>query len=162
MNKFGHWILISGSGIGAGKTYLSRKFAGLPRVSLAQALRDDLYSLHPEIDWNNRSQEYKNSSPPSLGGITVRQRMIDWGQQRCDNEPAYWPRRLMEQLTNTTYPHATFVVDDLRKVVELDYFRGHGKSVLHFHVYHDGAVREPQYDGDQLLELADYAIMRRD
>lgn len=161
MTKFGHWILISGSGIGAGKTTLARKFPGASVMSLAGALRDDLAELHPDVNWHDRSQEYKNSRPESLGGLSVREKLVQFGQERCFLEKTYWPRRLMERMSWGAWPSHTFVVDDLRKTVELDYFRQQGKSVLHLHIHHETAIPEPQYDSDALFDVADYVIMRR-
>ena len=160
-NKFGHWILLSGSGIGAGKTTLARKFAGIPTLSLAGALRQDLYDIYPTVEWNNRTQEYKASRPAELAGLSVREMLVKFGQDRCNQDPVYWPKRLMTQVSQTAYGNFTAVVDDLRKVIELDYFRHHGKSVVHFHIHHETATPEPQYDSDWLFDVADYVLMRR-
>lgn len=149
-------ILISGDGIGAGKTTLAKAF-GVEVVSLAGAIREDLKREFPQYDWFNRSQDYKSMVMPETGS-TIRQKMVDYGEAACRINPTHWVERLIEQLT-TKVGAGVYAIDDLRKTIELEKFREFAE-VCHIHISFSGAIPEPQYDSAELKKRADYVIHR--
>lgn len=160
-------ILVSGSGIGAGKSTLARKLVGAGAglvVSLGDGIREELSIDYPEIDWYNKSQSHKDT-PVQGTDMTVRDHLIQRGQERCVTSPTHWVDHLFWRLTTSPIftNTSTIVVDDLRKVVELKEFRRRTSTwnnCLHFHIEYPSAIYEPQYDGEQLRELADYVVTR--
>lgn len=151
--------LISGSGQGAGKTYLANKLAQSAFFvhSLAESIRDDLDSMYPQYRWYNKSQSYKDSTIVfELGNRTIRQVLFDVGQQKIQLDPTYWVRRLLESLPDST--DNNIYVDDVRKLVELEEFRKSRKNCVHLHVSNPRAIPEPAFDNDRLSELADYVV----
>jgi hypothetical protein len=154
-------ILISGDGAGAGKTTLARRLARRV-LSLADALRDELTQVHPTYDWFRKDQQYKDSVPvPEMGGRTVREAMIQWGQDRCRADEAYWAKRLVPLLHVAQEGGETAIaVDDVRKLVELQFIRVSFPEALHVHVSWPGAAREPHYQNDELRDAADYVVCR--
>lgn len=159
-------ILISGDGIGAGKTTLAKSLAGetalgrssgMEVVSLAGAIREDLKKEFPQYDWFNRTQAYKDTVMPETGS-TIRQKMVDYGQGLCEINPTHWVDRLFRQL-ELKVSTGVFIVDDLRKLIELDRFRQLA-DVCHIHISFSGSIPEPQYDAVGLRKRADYIVYR--
>lgn len=152
-------IVISGDGHGAGKTTLARTF-GVPVFSQADAIRVELSQIYPDVDWFDKSPEGK-SRPFDGSGLTVRDILIQHGQARCTTDPQYWARQCLEIIQSK--PHPVVVVDDIRKLVELSFFREKvGKENLtHFHVSYDGATPEPHFDNQLLRDVAQYLVVRR-
>lgn len=154
-------ILISGDGIGAGKTTLAERLGW--RLSLAQGIREDLEARYPSIPWHSTDQETKSQRFEELGGRTMREVMIQYGQERCAQVPDYWVERwsFYADAAMLLSGIGAAVVDDLRKIVELESFRRrYGAFVTHLHVEYPGAIPEPQYDNEQLKARADYIIRR--
>lgn len=152
--------LISGEGIRAGKTTLAKRLT--PHVySLAEGIRQALALEYPDYPWFSRKQADKDLIVTETG-FTVREMMVAHGQNKCADDKAYWARELAKELRE----HACFgqhvAIDDVRKVVERDYFkRLYGNLALHIHVQWAGAIYEPQYDNKELAETADYIVVRR-
>lgn len=150
-------ILVSGDGIGAGKTTLAYRFKGT-QLSLAGALRDELKARYPAYDWHRRDQAYKDHTlVPECGPTaTVRQVMFEYGQAQCKDTPWYWARRTVNQIM--AGQAGVYVVDDIRKVIELREFRLAFANVLHFHVVNPEAQHEPAFENAALADLADYRV----
>lgn len=157
--------LISGNGRGAGKTTLARKLVGDSdsgmMYSHAGAMRTELYALHPELrdSWYSTDQVVKDEPRPALGGKSIRDVMIEYGEGKCrEHGSGYWARLLADQLTGCGWP--IIAVDDVRKMVELEILRGAlGSSVItHLHVMSRHAIPEPQYENDGLAQVADYLV----
>ncbi len=155
-------IAISGDGNGAGKSTLALKLADSV-WSLASALREELVRKYPGYEWHNKSQTYKNlTRVGEVNGMTVREVMIKHGQDMCQADPTYYVRKLTAKLqaVSTMATGARRVaIDDIRKVVELDYLRDtFSTSLLHYHVVNPNAVFESEFDNEQLASRADYLI----
>lgn len=153
-------ILVSANGYGAGKSTFASMLAGV-RLSLAKAIRSELQSEYPDVDWHSQDPVYKNSHLVS-DGLSVRQMLINRGQERCVQDPEYWCKQLVKYLENPGELMMNIVVDDLRKMIELKFFRSWAEKnnvqLEHFHIINPAAFPEPQYDAD-LLELeAKYLI----
>lgn len=154
-------ILISGNGIGAGKTTLAKKL-GDKTLSMAGALRKELKRLYPNVDWYDKSQEYK-ARKMRIGGKLqiVRDVMVKHGQMRCSNDETYWVRQLtdylkeMDKLVLGTHRVA---IDDIRKVIEVTHVRSLFPVCMHFHVQGPTAIGEPHFENDALEKMADYII----
>ncbi len=152
---------ISGDGNGAGKSTAAKKLVGATNIiSLASIMRSELREKYPQSDWFNKDQAYKEGTVvPEEGGKTVRQVLIDYGQSACENDPWYWVRALC-----FTYQDEIgfFAIDDLRKLVEIDFLRGFfgPDNVVHIHIEYAGAKFEPLYDNAKLKARADYVIVR--
>lgn len=158
-------ILISSNGYGAGKTYLAELVGGV-RAPLAYGVRRELTHMFPEFRHliHSPSQEDKSFVLPS--GKTVRQELVELGQLRCENNKTYWCEKWDDRCKEMTQMSTKLVVDDLRKLVELSWFRLHYQDVTHLHLKYSGAVAEKNRDGselfDDLEQYADYVIIRRD
>jgi len=161
-------ILISGDGIGAGKTTLAHRLAG-PNTylwSLASALRQEMANNYPDDNWWDRSQVGKQkliTSPGPYHGKELREALIDHGEKMCQIwGNAYWAIRLQQGIRG--HETETIIVDDLRKLAELEYLlSNYGKeNITHLHVRWAGAIHEPQYDNQKLAERSDYIILRRE
>lgn len=154
---------ISGDGIGAGKTTLARKLAN-PVWSLAGGLRYELANKYPNYNWEDRSQQYKDHTKVTENANkTVRQTMVEYGQFRCEENPLYWVERLCDRIHNNAAPltQEVIAIDDVRKVTEIEHIRGRFPGqVIHFHVVFAGAQHEPEFQNDELREIADYIITR--
>lgn len=161
-------ILISGDGIGAGKTTLANRLVGKEKtISLAGALRAELSSRYPLTDWWDKSQEGKNRlvRDPGVWYLRpVREAMLRHGQQQClDHGADYWARQLANHILQLKEinPYNTFAVDDLRRLVEVNVLRGiPGVNVSHLHVSWASAIYEPEFENAALKGLADYIIER--
>lgn len=155
-------LAISGSGIGAGKTTLARRYS--PHIwSLAGALRQELSIMYPNYDWFNKTQEYKDfTKVKERDNVTVRQVLIAHGQLRCEEDPLYWVRTMSDKLKGTIHlmgAGTVLPIDDVRKVSEVLYMREiFGKDFLHYHVSNPLAKPEPEFEADKLERLADYII----
>lgn len=152
---------ISGDGNGAGKSTAAKKLVGsFNIISLASIMRSELLDKYPEYDWFNKDQAYKEGTVvPEEGGKTVRQVLIDYGQSACENDPWYWVRALAFRFKDI---EGTYAIDDLRKIVEIDFLRGFfgPEDVVHIHIEYAGAKFEPLYDNAKLKARADYVIVR--
>ena len=153
---------ISGDGIGAGKTTLAKKI-GEQQWSLAGALRAELSRLYPNYDWENKSQDYKaNTKIIECGKASMRHVMIRHGQMRCEEDPLYFVRKLadkIESLEKMATGVKTIAIDDLRKVIEIEHLKTRFPGqVVHFHLITSTAVPEPQFQNNELCEVADYTI----
>lgn len=164
--------LISGNGRGAGKTTLARRLVGEDQIlSHANELREQLNAEYPTLPWFDVSQEEKDKPRYELGGRSMRDLLVQYGQEMCKrNTLDYWARVLGGKIEEEFYIYgwpSTFLsiaVDDLRKTVELQLLREKlGKyGILHFHLKSESAIPEPEYDGTELEQLADYVITRKD
>jgi hypothetical protein len=153
---------ISGDGIGAGKSTLGKKL-GQEVWSLAGALRAELKSELPNYDWYNKSQEYKETKVKERGNKTLRTLMIERGQVRCQEDELYWVRKIAEALKahdKIASAALSVAIDDVRKVSEISYLKEmFPKQVVHFHVVTESAIVEPQFENDDLREMADYLVL---
>lgn len=151
----------SGDGNGAGKSTLAQKLVGKEGViSLAAIMRAELQKLYPQYDWFNKDQSYKeNTKVTELEGKSVRQVLIEYGQSKCEADAWYWVRALAFKYKGC---EGVLAIDDLRKLVEIDFLRGFfgPTNVVHFHVSFAEAKREALYDNDKLRAIADYVIVR--
>lgn len=154
-------ILVSGDGIGAGKSTLAKQL-GDETWSLAGAMRTELQQRFPNYDWWNRTQEYKaNTRVKEMGDKTVRQVLIEYGQMMCAQDKAYWVRKLadrLEGLGHLANGVSRIAVDDVRKVLEVEHIRSRFRDVVHYHVSNPAAVSEAEFENDKLRLIADYNI----
>lgn len=156
-------VLISGDGAGAGKTYASRLF-GQATWTLADGIRGELQQRYPGYNWYNRTQEYKNSVivPEWRDGYaTVRQVLLEYGQEKCAVDPRYWVDRLIAKLKSheeLVQGVSTIAIDDIRKLCELEQFRLNFKDVVHIHIENPEATHEPEFDASSLKRVADYVV----
>lgn len=150
---------ISGDGIGAGKSTLAAKLSA--RVwSFATEMREELQRQFPKYDWFNRTQEYKDGTTVTELGKTVRQVLIEYGQQKCASDALYWARLLADRIALSA-PNLV-AIDDLRKMCEIHHLRERfGEDVTHIHVVHAFSKPEPEFENDLLADAADYIISRK-
>lgn len=155
-------ILISGDGIGAGKSTLASTLG--QRVSLADQLRHELSRQLPHYDWFNRSQSYKAETfVAERDGKSVRQVMIEYGQARCAETVTYWADRLVEYLKDgleaTGLDSSTTVaVDDVRKVCEVETMKLAFPGSVHLHITSPRAIHEPEFQNVELAAIADFTV----
>lgn len=153
--------MISGDGIGAGKTTLARSL-GDQVWSLAGALRDELALLYPNYDWHNRTQAYKEKTIVKEADYrSVRQVLIEHGQAQCERDPVHYVRQIVDKLKGVSRiasGTSRVAVDDLRKVIELEYFREHLPNVVHYHIVNPDAIPEKHFQNEELKLRADYLI----
>jgi len=161
-----HLMLISGSGIGAGKSTLAHCLAQ-HTFSLADEIRKELaaeYPLEEQKFWN-RTQEGKLLLVADTGR-TVRDLLIERGQTRRAFDPGYWATKLYFTLVDLErhvymYSRPVVAVDDIRFLNEVEILREvGGADVVHIHISHLGSIPEPQYESEQLERIADYVIRR--
>lgn len=161
-------FLVSGSGYGAGKTYLAHKLCRNV-WSLAGGMRDELAQMYPGYNWYNLTQEYKATTVIREWGDgrqTMRQVLLEHGQRACERNPKYWAEQLRDRVKRTEDMLAlqgisVVAVDDIRKTCELDVLRS-AFDCVHFHVKWEGAGVEPAiFQNDELERLADYVVTRR-
>ena len=151
-------IVVSGNGIGAGKSHFARRLDTSYVLSLAAPIRDDLADRYPAYPWYSTKQ-YDKALVCRETNLTLRQMMVDYGQAKCKEDPCYFPKRLVDKVM--ALPHCNIAVDDLRKMCELVYFREvFGDCLLHFHIVYPNAIPEPLYDADELMVAADYVVTR--
>lgn len=156
--------LISADGYGAGKSTLARKL-GDEVWSIAGSLREDLSRQYPAYKWFSKDQDYKDKTRVREygdGRKTVRGVLVEYGQARASIDPVVWVRAMADRLTESVKilsGSKIFVVDDVRKVCEIDHLRSrfHG-LVTHFHVVSKSATAEPEFDNDALRQKADYLV----
>lgn len=168
-------IAVSGDGIGAGKTTYAKRMSDEVR-SMAGALRKELKWLYPDYDWFNKTQEYK--SRPFRGDLrvafgdevdewgkgilTVRDMMVQYGQFKCRDDQAYWPRIFVGDLEDRFKildGVKVIGIDDVRKTVEIEHLRSkYGDKLIHCHMDTGSALREPQFENEELRRRADYII----
>lgn len=155
-------ILVSGNGIGAGKTTLANRLG--VRMSLADQLRAELQTTYPQYDWYNRSQTYKSDTPVhEWQGASVREVMVRYGQSKCVESPTYWADRLVDQLLPLAdNPTLVVAVDDVRKLCEVDALRAAFPGAVHFHIQSPRATHEPEFQNDDLAARADFIVRWRD
>jgi hypothetical protein len=160
-------ILISANGIGAGKTYLADELLRGIRLPLAAAVRHELSKEFPQYLYiiNSTKQEDKLKELPN--GKTVRQSLIELGQEKCKLDPVYWCKKWLSRLPEGQISSMTMnvLVDDVRKLAELNWFRNTFEDVTHVHLKYLGAVAEKNQDGtdvfDDLEGHANYVLERR-
>jgi hypothetical protein len=156
-------ILISANGYGAGKTTLASRFSGV-RTSLAYSVRKELASVYPEFSRAIFSLKLEDKFSRLPSGKTVRQELVELGQSRCKENEVHWCEKWQQNNLSDSSLDVTLIVDDLRKLVELSWFRLHYQDVTHFHLKFSGALAEKNPDGtdafDDLEEYADYVIHR--
>ena len=158
-------FLFSGSGNGSGKSSAARLLTQ-DVWSLANAIRSDMQKRYPGYNWFNKSSDYKNATIiPEYGNgkKTMRQVMVEVGQQPCLTNPTYWVDKLIDQLRglNNIAGNGTVGIDDIRKVCELKAIRSaFPGAVTHFHVDNltGTATIEPEFENEQLALLADYRL----
>jgi hypothetical protein len=164
-------FLISGSGQGAGKTTLAHKLVGERfTYSLAGTLRNELKRLHPEYDWHNKTQAYKDNTQvtqyliKSPGDpfrvLSLRQVLQEYGQEKCKNDPCHWVKKLVAKLVMEP-GLSVIAVDDVRKICELEVLKQAFPNTYHMHIKHSSAIHEPIYESAELEEVADYVIYRK-
>lgn len=155
-------ILISGSGIGSGKTTFAHKVAGTV-LSLADTLREEVSALYPTVDFWDRSQTNK-ARIVGENGETVRDLMIMVGQQRRQKDPDYWVMKLIDKIQNDIFSGKTIAIDDIRYINEITCihrFLSYVK-ITHAHIQYFNAIGEPETDNNHLYDEADYIISRKD
>lgn len=159
-------IAISGSGIGAGKTTLAKSLSK-DVWSLAGAMRAELALRYPGYDWFNKDQAYKADTiirEHGRGTSSMRQVLVEHGQDRCVENPTYWVEALTDMvhgLNHVVSGITTIAIDDIRKVSEIEYLRQKFPNVTHIHIDYHGSVKEAEFENDALLELADYVVQRK-
>lgn len=160
-------FLISGNGQGAGKTTLAKRLAGDRAVySIAGILRQELKRLYPDYDWDNRTQAYKDNTlvteyraKDPFKVLSLRQVMVEYGQQKCVGDPTHWVKKLVAHLA--IQPALSVIaIDDVRKTCELEVLKRAFPNTYHFHVKWIGAIAEPIYEADALEAMADYVMIR--
>lgn len=156
MSETPTYIIAASGGQGAGKTTLGQtlysvfsKVAETRKLTIADALRKECQTLHPEIPWFDRSQAAKDVFYPQLGK-TMRQFLIDHGEFRVSQDKLCWVR------TVSLGDARIGIVDDLRKLYELGYMRQTRGTTRFTHVHIDGGV--PDYDCLALAEVADLRL----
>lgn len=156
--------LISGDGYGAGKSTLGKKL-GDEVWSIAGALREDLQRQYPKYKWFSKDQAYKDTTKIreyGNGRMTMREVLVEYGQKKCAINPTVWVSALADRLTESVKILSgakIFVVDDVRKVCEIDLLRSRFAGlVTHFHVVSTTGTPEPEFDNDELRARADYHV----
>lgn len=156
--------LISADGYGAGKSTLAKKL-GDEVWSIAGALREDLSRQYPQYKWFSKDQEYKETT--KIHGyhnnrMSMRDVLVEYGQKECARDPLVWVRKLADRLAQSATIASgskIFVVDDVRKLCELEYLRAKfGPLVTHFHIVSTTATPEPHFENDELRQKADYRV----
>ena len=150
-------ILISGSGIGAGKTTLAKilrdkhngfilSFAYIAKEHLAAQFKNELF-LSPR-------QEDKNIL---IDGVSVRQHIINYCVEKKKNDPAFFARNMVQLIHESTSKYTTIIIDDMRYAVELHAIKKHFdyQGVRHIHVDNFLATPEPETDEKLLRNQAD-------
>ncbi len=153
-------LAFSGDGSGAGKTTLATLLAGTHVCSFAGALREELCRIYPNYAWWNKSQDYKDNTVVTEVGKSVRQVLLEYGQSRVKGDTEYWARQLgdhLEGLRHIVMGATRVAVDDVRKLIEIDYLKKRFPNVVHFHVCSVRAQAEP-FENAALRARADYTI----
>lgn len=156
-------LIISADGLGAGKTTLAARLGGA-KFSFADSIRHEMREVMPDVNWFDKSQAGKLAVVRGTGGKTVRDLLIQVGQERRAENPNYWVEKtaylIQKFLADWDSRHVPpVVVDDLRFLNELAYFRDiFGDDLTHIHVSSPGATPEPQYQNVELAAVADYTV----
>lgn len=159
--------LISGTGQGAGKTTLANRLVTpFYVVSLANKMREHLQNLHPQYDWFNKSQDYKDNTIVDGTGKSIRQNLVDAAESAREKDPDVWVRLAADEIDLRLHSDAmleNFAIDDIRRTHEVYHIRGRfpNEPILHFHIDYQSAILEPLYENDRLRQIADYVITRR-
>jgi len=158
-------FLVSGDGQGSGKTYLAESLVGPHNVwSIASAMRLELAKEYPDINWFRKDQAYKDNTTVDAykRGFTVREVMIEYGQEKAKHQKCYWVDRLIDRLNHGhgIASGSLLAIDDIRKVEELNALKLRTKcsGFLHLHVENPDAKPEPMFDNPVLRNLADYVV----
>lgn len=148
-------ILISGTGIGAGKTTLA-KTLGIT-VSLADGIRSMLSKEYPNVDWYDRSQKYKETFHTAINN-TPRNVLKSYGRLKILAEGTHIWCKVAQPFILQHIGNTPVSIDDIRRTDEVKYFREEFKNVLHLHIAHDKAEIELEFDSEKLASLADYIV----
>lgn len=154
-------ILISATGLSAGKTTLARKFTDVV-ISLADEIRRELSEEYPHVNFYGKTQEQKNVRVLQTSK-TVREMLIERGQARRAENEDHWVNLAISRVKEIVDHHlnATIAVDDLRFLNELHRFQAvFGSSIVHMHIDEASAIEELQYQNKELAAVADYVIRR--
>jgi len=159
-------IVFSGSGRGAGKSSAAKKFANLT-MSIAETMRKDLQERYPNYDWYNKKQDYKDTTIITeyrTGDRTLRDVMIEYGQERCQITPTYWIDRTIARLVKVQSSMGVdtliMAIDDCRKMCEIEALRKAFPNLIHVHLDTPAeyAILEPEFENEQLAAIADYRM----
>jgi hypothetical protein len=162
-NKKFKIFAISGSGSGAGKTHASRVLAQ-DTWTIADGMRRTLQERFPYYNWFNREQAYKNETiirEYGRGKHTMRQVLLEYGQEMCAGDPEYWIRLLgdsLERSSKIADGIGVIGIDDVRKVCEVNHLKARFPNVTHLHLNTAHAVHEPEFEARSLLDMADYVL----
>jgi hypothetical protein len=148
-------ILISGSGSGAGKTTLAKRFK-CEIATLADGIRGHLKDIDPNIDWFNKDQVFKDSVLQTYG-CTVRDVLLKVSLQKiAEFGEAYWCEFLFKSIIKNI-DDGPVAIDDVRKLIERSYFVDRLENVIHFHVQSSRSKYEA-FDNEALRDLANYVL----
>jgi hypothetical protein len=156
--------LVSGDGQKAGKTTLAEKLVGRRSVwSIAGSLRGELQRIYPAYNWYAKEQAYKDTQivkEYKNGKYTIRDVLVEYGQEKSQKDPVYWVLKMIDPLRQLRCMPGSPVVaiDDVRKVAELELLKAAFPQAVHFHVACSKAIKEPIFDNEKLLNLADYVV----
>lgn len=156
-------ILFSGDGQGAGKTTAS-KILCQDTISFASAIRQELTYKYPAYNWYNKTQSYKDTTIIKEWPVkaTMRQVLYEYGQVPCKQNPSYWAEKVVDYLKNRHFIAdgvSILGIDDCRKMCEKEtMLKAFPGKIYHIHVDNPDAVREPEFENEQLRATADYII----
>lgn len=159
-------------GIGAGKTTLAPSL-GLV-CAQADLVREELKGLYPDVDWFNKTQAYKDTPHPALSGQTPRAYIIRLAEEKVSaNGLDYFAKQNILRMAKIQFHNSlrrafspTFVVDDVRRLAELERYRYLDTGTDRFRVIHwhlKGGIQDTQPTATPMEEFekrANYVITR--
>ena len=145
-------ILISANGSGAGKTTLANLFNS-PIVSLADGVRDELVKVYPQCKHVIMSKRQEDKAVILPSGFSVRRELIELAEKINKENETHWCQLTGKAISKLSSD--TVVIDDVRRLTEIGYFRLFYDNVIHFHLRCDSAMDEGRVS---LAEYADYII----
>jgi hypothetical protein len=171
-------FLLSSNGIGAGKTFNSHFFAGKTGqvLALADEIRKELLHIYPNYPWFAKDQEAKNMIIKETNK-TLRQMLVERGQQRCAEDPDYWCKSTANQIDilcrareeiaihdEAEVEDFAIAIDDIRKVSEVEFFKNRfPDEARHYHLIYETAKQEDAFL-DQYIPLeamSDLILIRK-